>query len=425
MTLLPLLGVSLALAQAPAPSTPTVAGADLMECYQLAKKQSETLRLREQDIVQLEQQYRQALGSVLPSVTFTYAQKYQEVPHMSGASGSSFFFDNPQPSGVITATQPIFSGFREFAGMRGVKHQAEATRLQLVHAYAALFSDVAQSFYLTLRLETDLENTRSGIALSKSRIQELRERENLGKSRHSELVLVESQEAGLEAQAEFLLGQIAVARDMLGFLTGREMADVTLIDRLERIAEAPAEAASLARAEKRTDVLSQDEALRAQEFYLRAVKGAWSPTLGLTGDYYLKRTAALEPIHWDATFLVTMPIFQGGATLAAQRQSESQLTQARERYSLALRQARSEIHRAWATLRASVAQSVAAERAYLKAEEGYRLQTREYRLGLVNNLDVLQSMNALLDAKRTFDESVVQSKLNLLSLKVSAEEVPQ
>ena len=69
-------------------------------------------------------------------------------------------------------------------------------------------------------------------------------------------------------------------------------------------------------------------------------------------------------------------------------------------------------------------QSVMLEDAFKKAEESYRLQTKEYRLGLVNNLEVLESMNAMEEAKRNFDRAVLKTKLDLLRLKAASEEFP-
>jgi outer membrane protein len=180
----------------------------------------------------------------------------------------------------------------------------------------------------------------------------------------------------------------------------------------------------LSRAASRTDVLSLREAVDAQQALVRAAESAWYPTANVTGDYYDYRIAFYRPIHWDAGLTINLPIFQGGSSLASLRQAKSQVSQAQYSFEFGLRQARSQIQSAYATLRASVAQSLAAEKSYAKADESYRLDQKEYRLGLVTNLDVLTALNAVLSAKLIYDQTVVQSKLNLLLLKVSDEELP-
>jgi len=414
----------LALAAAPlraqAVSTPTAAvseTADLERCYGWAKEQSESLHMQMEQIFQLEQQYKQALAAALPNIGFNASDKWL-------APGGAGVYTTPQPQVNLTLSQPLFTGLREFAAMAASKHQQQASDLQLKHAHTALYQDVSSAFYLILNLEGQLANTMAAMDLSESRIQELRHWVDLGKSRHSEVVLVESQKATYEAQSEALRGQIAVARDLLSFLTGRDLTAMKLTDRVERVRGLDPEDPILARAQTRADVQALHKQVLAQEDQVRIAKGAWAPTVSFLGDYYFKRMTSLDTIKWDAGITASLPLFSGGGQLAAVRQAKSQESQAQYNYELGLRQARSQIHSAYNTLRASVSQAAAAEKAYSKANESYTLQLKEYRLGLVSNLDVLTAINSLLSAKLTFDQVVVQSKLDLLLLKVATEELP-
>lgn len=106
------------------------------------------------------------------------------------------------------------------------------------------------------------------------------------------------------------------------------------------------------------------------------------------------------------------------------RIAESQLRQSELSLELLLRQERSEIRGALLALRASIAQEQSAREALRSAEEGYRIQLGEYRLGLVNNLDVIAAMNSLLGTRRSFHQVAYESKLNLIQLKVSTEDLP-
>ncbi len=405
---------------------PPLEAADLAQCYAWAKAQSEGLHVQEEQIYQLQQQYRQVLGAVLPNLSYNYSAKYQDTSgnHASGGGVNSVVFQGSQPQANFVLTQPIFTGFKELAGMRAFKHEEKAGRLHLQHAYASLYRDISNAFYLTVNLETQLGDIASAIAMSASRSKELRAWVDLGKSRHSEVVLVESQEAAYEAQAEALRGQIDVARELLSFLTGKDMHHAKLLDQLPRTLEFEAEELVLGRAVTRTDVRALRETVDAQESLVTVSRAGWYPTAAFVGDYYNYRVSFYRPVHWDAAINVNLPIFAGGATVAGIRQAKSQVEQAWYNFEFGLRQARSQIHSAYVTLRAAVAQSVAAEKSYRKADESYRFEQKEYRLGLVSNLDVLAALNAALNAKLIYDQTMVQSKLDLLLLKVSDEELP-
>jgi outer membrane protein len=164
--------------------------------------------------------------------------------------------------------------------------------------------------------------------------------------------------------------------------------------------------------------------VEAQKKEVWVAKGAWLPTVSFLGNAYIKRNTTLDPVKWDATIVGSVPLFNGGSQLAAVRQAKSQLSAAQYSLQLGQRQARSDIHTAYAALRAAVAGADAAERAYVKADETYKLEEKEYKIGLVNNLDVMTAMNNLIAAKNAFDQIIVQSKLDLLQLKVSGEELP-
>ena len=153
--------------EAPPPET-----ADLAQCYDWAKTQSENLRVQEEQIYQLQQQYRQVLGTVLPNLSYNYSAKYQDTSgnQASGGGVNSVVFQGSQPQANFILTQPIFTGFKEFAGMRAFKHEQKAGRLQLQHAYASLYRDVSNACYLTVNLETQLGDIASAIAIRASRI---------------------------------------------------------------------------------------------------------------------------------------------------------------------------------------------------------------------------------------------------------------
>lgn len=398
------------------------AEADLDQCYAWAKERSETLRMGEEGVRQLEQQFRQALAGALPAISFNASDKWLDTSRTTGGGVSAA---SPQPQVNFSLSQTLFSGLREYSAMSAAKHLGRSADLQLKRARAALFRDVSGAFYLAVSLETQLADTRAAVALSADRVKELRERVALGRSRRSEVVLVESQLASLQAQAETQQGQIAVARELLSFLTGRELAGTALRDKLERLREVEPQDALLAHAGQRSDVRALHEAVIAGEAAARAAKGTWWPTVSLTGNYYLKRVAALDPIKWDVGVAGSLPLFAGGGQLAGVRLAGSQLESARAAYELGLRQARSDIRSAAATLRAAVAVTDTSEKAYLKAEEAHRLVVQEYRLGLVNNLDVISALNSLVSAKSSYDSSAVQAKLELLKLKVATEELPR
>ena len=60
-----------------------------------------------------------------------------------------------------------------------------------------------------------------------------------------------------------------------------------------------------------------------------------------------------------------------------------------------------------------------------KAKKSYDETLKDYRLGLVSNLDVISSLNLYLDSKRNSEKTKIQAILNQKLLEAVAGEIPQ
>ena len=60
-----------------------------------------------------------------------------------------------------------------------------------------------------------------------------------------------------------------------------------------------------------------------------------------------------------------------------------------------------------------------------KAKRSYEETVKDYRLGLVTNLDVLSSLNLYLDSKRNSEKIKIQAVLNQKILEAAAGIIPQ
>ena len=83
-------------------------------------------------------------------------------------------------------------------------------------------------------------------------------------------------------------------------------------------------------------------------------------------------------------------------------------------------QVTTDIRKLYKALLSSISQAATLKDAYAKADKSYQLQLKDYRYGLVNNLDVLQSLTTLLDGKRSLDRALMQVKMNKALLDIAA-----
>lgn len=402
------------------PPPPSSSAVTLAQCYERAKRISETLGISEESIRLVEAQYRDKLGSILPHVDWIKSQFYQDSANAFGSGGSPLggsSFLTVQPQSYFQLTQPLFSGFRDAATLAAAKSLRDQTRWTQQQTEQQLLSDVAAAFYAAHTLQNDLDVLRGTRQLTADRIIELRNRVNLGKARESEVLSAETQLASLDAQIQDTLRSVADARELLSFLTG--VSSTTTLQDASRPPNIVSLEEALTRAIKRPDLLATEEWVRQAGYGVRYARGGYWPTLNFTGRYFTERIGFLSDVRWDATFFLDVPLFSGGSTRAQAQQARSQEITAQLTLARLRRDSQRQVRTAHAALQFAHAQTQAYEKAVKLAERNYRVQEREYRLGLINNLELLRVLTDTQDVRRQWLRSQAATQLNDIRLKVA------
>ncbi len=392
----------------------------LKACYELALAQSETLKSSAQNILQAETRYNQALSTILPNLKFNVSSLIQDVDTHNNPANAR----RETTLSKFTASQPLFRGFKEFAAMKGSKFETEKSKQLYKRASLLLYQDVAQTYFLIVRLEIDLKDVESFIQLTQERIAELKQRINLGKSRESELLSADSQLSSLLSNRESDLSAIAIARNLLSFLTGKEIGDTPLQSDLDSPTSLLSLDDAVKKALERSDLMAVKEEMDAQRYAIRIAQSDHWPAADVIGNYYTTRDGSLEPIKWDLLFNINLPLFSGGLVNANVKEARSIYEQARLDVERLTRQIKSDVKSVHLTLESSLRQSDFLHDAYLKAKKSYEIQVKEYRLGLVNNLEVLSALNTMEQTKQQWDGIQVGTKLNEINLRITVEDIP-
>ncbi len=397
---------------------PAAAALTLDDYYAAALKRSEVVATQSELIRQAEERYRQAGASRLPTVDAIATRTRLD----DGATDATA---NPtrQRNSRLTATQPLFRGFREFATVRQTQALMGAQGEDYRGARAQLFKDVAQNFYDVLTLEQDLANLDGQIRQHQQREKELDDRVRIGRSRVGEVLTVQATVGTLRAQVESRRAELAAAREAFAFLSGLPVA--TPLHDTETVPENPAALDEhLARLELRPDVKAARQRLTAAQENVAVARGAHLPSLDLVANRYLERTGSLRDVEWDVQLALTLPLYAGGGTQSRVREAASQGTQAELNASQVRRQAEQEIRALHQAVTLDRSQLDALEKATEAARKNYEAQRHDYRLGLVTNLDALQALTAFQENQRALDRARYAAKLNHLRLQAASARRP-
>lgn len=377
-------------------------GKTFQDCYEAALKQTTSIPIQQELINQAEATYKQASRSVLPNISGVKSFGWPKAE--SGKSSFTSPDVTVESTTKLMLTQPLFQGFKEFATRKQLDSLIHASEYDKKESAIQLYHNVAQSFYTTLSLEVDIENAKEEIDLYDRRIKDLKEFIRIGRSQLTDQLTTSSQAQALKAQIKQLRGALLAQRALLSYLTGFD-ANVPLYYSKTASYEARPLQDYLANIDQRPDVLGNVSRQEASDHAVSVAKGDHWPTLMLQGDYFLERRGVYKSGDWDIMLNLSLPIFSWGTISAQVDESISKRTLASLQLNETKRQAEQEIRRTYETYIGDREGYTGFDDATKLAKKVYETDVRDYKRGLVTNLDVLQALITFQESKRARDRA--------------------
>ena len=388
------------------------------QVFQEARKNNEDLAAQGQNVIQSEERYKQTRGAVLPNVSGSLSYLWQDRGAQPGTTGSST--STYQPVTKLTAAQPLFRGFREYKSLSLAKEEIRAEKELRRHAEYELFKAITSSFYTVISLEKDLTFVNEQIKLYDDRIKELNRYIKLGRTRSSEVLTARTNRSLLAAQVETIGSQVRAARENLTAISGLPP-EVELTDEGDpQLSQVQPMDFYLSRRDQRPDVRANQERMGASQKSVDIAKGSHLPSVDFNYNHYLERTGNAREVDWDAQILVTVPLFEGGATQARVRESASVNEQARLELNQSQRVADTEIRTTYASVMAGFRQLGHLSDSVQTARQAFDRESRDYRNGLVTNFEVLTTLTTVTEAQRTLNRIRYNLKADMARLRAAA-----
>ncbi|MBI4398388.1 MAG: TolC family protein [Candidatus Omnitrophica bacterium] len=399
----------------------------LEDCYQMTLKRSEALGIKKEDIEEAKAQFFKASGIFFGDIEFTKNEFFQDGAGARGAGGQttvqgSLTAEHDRET-YFTVEQPLFQGMKSLGAVTGAGALKKQKDNEFIRLKQTLLEETASAFYDILRFKEEIIITEDIRSLFVERVNELNEREQIGRSRPSEVVNAVSRMKTLEGDLARARGNLQVSRHILGFLTGIEMDATRLSDEnLENILRRdPNEFVTLAA--KRPDVVAAENAVKVAWDAVIVAQSAFWPSVNLTANHYELREGFQSAINWDMLVELTVPIFQGGAIYGDFKEKISRWKKSKLELSRVRRKAVLEVKEAYELWHASHEEHKSFDEAVKSSNEDFRLQKEDYVRNLVSNLDVLDALERLNTNRKEANESFYNMKKDYWRLKVAAGEV--
>ena len=393
----------------------------LKDAFLSAVMRSDNIGVQKELLVQASELKTQASGALFPTLGGSVSLLKQS-PTLD--SEGVVVSRSNQNTVKLSLSQPLFRGFRDFAALRQKGDQVEAQNFTLQNAAKQLFYDLATAFYNVLLQKGDEKNYLNEIEVNQKRLKELQAFYRIGRSQLSDVLTLKSNISSLEAQLESTRTQLETAKDVLAYMTGWNR-DSALQD-LETIpGESSPVTAYLSLMDRRPDIRLAVANVQSFEEGVPIARGAHFPSADIFGDYYLVAPQNVKTPDWDIQFLLTIPIFQGGVIQSQVRQALSAVRQYNHLLSDARKTAEEEIRTFYDAFVGDQRQMNKLTETVVITRETYEVEVRDYRNGLLTNLDVLQAITTFQDSQRLLDRQRTLVKLDAAKLQAATAQRPE
>jgi outer membrane protein len=389
--------------------------------YQKALEERELIQVRRVRVAQSQELRRQAMGSLLPSLNLVGGFLYQDPAQGDAGNSLGSVRDPLQKNGRLTLAQPLFRGMAEFAALEIAEKTKDISEIELQAEKLDLYSQLAEGYFTVLLRQREKENLKRLATVLERRVAELQRRVNIGRAKEGDLFNARSQLALNLAEQVEMDQQWQEARRELSRLVGIEMADTSGADLSlpeEVLFSEEIENLSfyISQVDKRPDVELSRLHVQREEERIRVERSGHFPTLNFEANYHFFRTGLLQNNRWDVGVAIRFPLFQGGVVSSRIRQATQEVQMRELQQAELYRQARLEVENWYERLQAFNERVRVLQSAVDMGERNYQTQSREFNLGIISYLEVVQAESTYWEMRRTLDRIVFQRKLAWIQL---------
>jgi len=417
------------------------------ECVDLGLKSSKFVRSSEARVEEAEAKSRQADATRLPSLSFSGGYtRLSEVPpfevslpfSIPGAPNafvvSQNYFNNYALR--VSLQQPLFTGFRLESGSKMAKFSSAASEYDLTKDRTELRFAIRSAYWNLYKAREFRRVIDENVELVKAHLGDVKNLFDQGLLTKNEVLRTQVQQSQVVLAQIDAANSVEMAAVVLNNLIGLPLE--TEIDLSTKVDET----ALFAEVEKLVGggdegggkmlekALATRPELRAMELRVQAsdsgvtlAKSGWYPQISFVGNYYdLRPNSRLLPAQdkfystWDLSLNLSMSLWNWGATKSQTVQAEAQRTQAREALGQMKDGVAVEVRQSLLRLKSAREEIPVSREAVAQAEENLRVTEERFKEGIALNADVLDAEIALLRARTTLTQSLIDLEIARASL---------
>ena len=376
----------------------------LDEAVRTALDNHPSIRRAKADVAGAEAGVTAARAPLLPQVQGQASYQFQDRPSVQ--LGTSFVRSSGNSFAAGLSVNQLITDFGKTTnGLRAAAATEDAQRESEQDTQAVVVANARQAFFNARARKALLLVAEQNLANQQRHLDQVAAFVELGERPPYDLAQARTNVGNARSQLAAAQGDYRVARASLIQAMGLSVsADFDVADQgLAEVAgeSAPADDLLPEALGTRHDVSAIEQRIRSNEFYVRANKAGYLPTLGATGgiDALGPTIEQFDGPAWKAGITLTWQLFQGGATNASVRQAESALHGLMADRDALAQQVRFEVEQSLAAIQSALAAKDAADETLASAREQLRLAEGRYETGLGSLLELSDAELAVQQAE--------------------------
>ena len=332
------------------------------------------------------------MSSSAPSAAGAYVRSTSQNPRVQHRDESAL---------SLTVTQPLFTGFQTVSATDAAEYNVQGARARLANVEQSVLLSGVTAFMNVVRDRAIVELNINNEQVLQRQLEATRDRFSVGEVTRTDVAQVEARLASAVATRIASEGQLDVSRanyrNLIGDVPGALVPPPPPTD-----IPASRDAALDQSLTRNPNVVAASYDERAALSTVRQITGELLPSVNLQGTASRAFNTTAESVRNDdleALVVLTVPLYQQGATYARIRAAKQTVLQADQLLNQARRSALENATSAWESMDAARAQITSLEAQVEASQIALEGVQREAQVGSRTVLDVLNAEQELLNAR--------------------------
>lgn len=324
----------------------------------------------------------------------------------------------------ISLSHILFDGLGSVANLKRDRALLEASKLQSKVRRLQLFEEISQVFFQYLSLLKEEENIGRQVRSTENRVQTLKERVRIGRSKETDSLESLSQLNSLKADLLQIKADKEELLKLARLVSGRDdLDDIKIRDNFP-LSKLQIRKGWDSQLHEKLEFDLYKNLIKSATYEIRSKKSAFFPTVTANINTYPERPNSFNEDYWDVTFEARWNLLSGGSKYAELKKAKLEKRKVENDFSYLKRDIETEWDKLKKVFKLKQEELKALEETLRLSRKNYQTHLKEYDLSLVSNLDVIQSQRNLIDVERKYYQSYYETKYLWNSLRAFVEDLP-